>query len=52
MIKTLEEEIPVTKDGLHIYIKGIQKELETKEPIVKHLRLALKKAQERLEKMR
>lgn len=48
--KTLDKEIPVTEEGLQLFIKAISKELDFKNSAVKRLKLALKKAQERLEK--
>ena len=50
MHKTLIEELPSTKEGLDLYIKGVQKELDVREPLVTRLKLALKKAQERRDK--
>lgn len=49
--KTIDEEIPVTAEGLRIYKKGIEKELEKYEPIVKRLKLVLKEVNKHLERM-
>ena len=48
--KTLSEEVPVLKESLLIYQKGIIKELDKYEPMVKRLRAVLKICNERLEK--
>lgn len=49
--KTIDEEIPVTKEGLLIYQKGIQKELDKYESVVKRLRNVLKQVDFHLERM-
>ena len=49
--KTLSEEVPVTYEGLMIYRKGIEKELDKYESIVKRLQNALKICNERLSKI-
>lgn len=49
--KTLEEEIPVIKESLLIYRKGIQKELDKYEPMVARLKRAVKICEERLSKI-
>ena len=49
--KTLDKEIPVTKEALLFYKKGLEKELDKLEPVVKRIKLALKKTNEHLNKM-
>lgn len=50
--KTIDEEIPVTKEDLLLYRKGLEKELDTWEARLKRIKLALKRTDEYLEKMR
>ena len=50
--KTIDEEIPVTKEGLLIYKKGIQKELEKIEPIYHRLKHVERRINEILEKIK
>jgi hypothetical protein len=49
--RTLEEEIPDVKESLEFYIKSLEKELEQKEPVVVRIKLVLKKANEKLERI-
>lgn len=49
--KTLAEEVSVLKESLLIYRKGIEKELNKYEPMVKRLKNALKLCNERLSKL-
>lgn len=47
--RTLDEEIPDTTEALIIYRKGIIRELDKIEPAFKRLKLALEKANRKLE---
>lgn len=48
---TIDEEIPVTKDGLIIYRNEIIKELDKRESVVRRLKTVLNKCDDILEKM-
>lgn len=50
--KTIDEEIPVTKEGLEIYRKGLQKELDRIEPVYKRLNNVLARVDKIMEKMK
>lgn len=49
--KTIDEELPVTKEGLYIYIKGMEKALAPVESQRMMMRNRLKKAREIMEKI-
>lgn len=50
--KTIDEEIPVTKEALEIYRKGLQKELDKIESIYNRLVSVLKRVNIIMEKMK
>lgn len=50
--KTIDEEIPVTDEGLSIYYQGLKKEMSKVEPTYKRLKLVMNKVEEILDKKR
>lgn len=49
--KTIDEEIPITTEGLRIYKKELEKELAKYAPVVRRLENVLKQVNKHLERM-